>query len=71
MGKNKKLLRYLENLKRYLIDLKSSNHEKIKYARIAGRYKKLLRKTKPRNEEDKKIKKEALEILRQIEELIQ
>ncbi|RLF60495.1 MAG: hypothetical protein DRN25_02530 [Thermoplasmata archaeon] len=71
VGKNKKLLRYLENLKRYLIDLKSSNHGKIKYARIAGRYKKLLRKTKPRNEEDKKIKKEALEILKQIEELIQ
>jgi len=68
-----KIQKYRESLENYLETMKTkriSKKEKGKYARIIGRYEKLVRKTKPKAKKDKEEKIKALNILKEMKELL-
>ncbi|RLG56816.1 MAG: hypothetical protein DRN88_03675 [Candidatus Hydrothermarchaeota archaeon] len=68
-----KIQRYRKSLDNYLKTMKTkklSKKEKGKYARIIGKYEKLVKKTKPKAEKDKEEKIKALNILKEMKELL-
>ncbi len=68
-----KIQRYQESLNNYLETMKTkklSRKERGKYARIIGRYEKLIKKTKPRKKKDKEGKIKVLNILKEMKKIL-
>lgn len=67
---NEKLLKYATSLRSILEIVKSKKigpNQAAKYARLAGRYKALNSRHRPKNKAGKKMKEEAASLLREIE----